>query len=71
MPIHDKRIFFQKVELAASFQRSGRQSEVSHDVDLEKYKLYENQDAINFRNAANSSTMVDAIHQMRKCKLLI
>lgn len=49
--------FFKKVELAASFQRSGRQSEGSSSHDIEKYKRYEKQDAINFRNAACKSNL--------------
>lgn len=47
--------YLYKIELASSFQRSGRQSEASSSTELEKYKRYELQDAINFRKAAISS----------------
>lgn len=57
--IHSKMLadknFMYMVEFAASFQRSGRQSEGPSSQDMEKYKQYERQDAVNFRNAANSS----------------
>ena len=53
----DAKDFFHKVEFAASFQRSGRQSEGSSSQDIEKYKRYEKQDAINFRNAAHLSNL--------------
>lgn len=49
--------FFHKVEFAASFQRSGRQSEGSSSADIEKYKRYEKQDAINFHKAASTSNL--------------
>lgn len=49
--------FFLKVELTSSFQRSGRQSEVSQVQDIEKYKRYEQQDAVNFQKAAISSNL--------------
>jgi hypothetical protein len=59
--IHSKMLadknFIYMVEFAASFQRSGRQSEGPSSQDMEKYKLYERQDALNFRNAANSSDL--------------
>ena len=44
--------FMQKLELVSSFQRSGRQSEISSSDNMGLYKKYERQDAINFRGAA-------------------
>ena len=44
--------FMQKLELVSSFQRSGRQSEVSSSGHMSLYKRYERQDAINFTKAA-------------------
>lgn len=49
--------FFYKMEFASSFQRSGRQSEANSFVDIEKYKRYERQDALNFRQAAIASKL--------------
>ena len=47
--------FSAKLEMAASFQRSGRQSDVSSSADPTLYKQYEWQDTINFQKAAKSS----------------
>lgn len=51
------RGFYLKIQFAASFQRSGRQSEVSSSQNMELYKQYEAQDAINFYHAAYSSNL--------------
>jgi hypothetical protein len=44
--------WIQKIERAACFQRSGRQSECNSANNLELYKKYEKQDTINFRKHA-------------------
>lgn len=49
--------FIKKIEMAAAFQRSGRQSECSSAADLDKYKKYEMQDTVNFRSAASKSKL--------------
>lgn len=49
--------FIKKLELAAAFQRSGRQSEVSSTVNPTLYKYYERQDALNFRAAAEEGSL--------------
>lgn len=49
--------FLAKLEMAASFQRSGRQSEVSSSSNPTLYKEYEWQDTINFKKAANTSKL--------------
>lgn len=41
--------WIQKIQMASSFQRSGRQSECSSLSDPEQYKKYEMQGAIFFR----------------------
>ncbi|MES2198667.1 MAG: SidE phosphodiesterase domain-containing protein [Chlamydiota bacterium] len=47
--------FMQKLELVSSFQRSGRQSEVSSSDNISLYKKYERQDSINFTKVAKES----------------
>ena len=47
--------FLAKLEMAASFQRSGRQKECSSSSDPDLYKKYELQDTINFKQAAAAS----------------
>lgn len=44
--------FIQKLELVSSFQRSGRQSEISSSDNISLYKKYERQDSVNFIKAA-------------------
>lgn len=46
--------FIKKLEMTSAFQRSGRQSEASSASDLALYKMYELQDAVNFKNAARN-----------------
>jgi hypothetical protein len=57
--VHSKRdtTLEHQVQFASSFQRSGRQSEASSTHDLERYKRYELQDALNFRKAALASPL--------------
>jgi hypothetical protein len=47
----------EKIEMASSFQRSGRQSEISSAVDLAKYKQFELQDSVNFTKAARMTDL--------------
>ena len=47
--------FIYKLELAAAFQRSGRQSEANSSCQSQRYMEYELQDAINFKIAAQKS----------------
>lgn len=49
--------WIQKIEIAASFQRSGRQGECSSVSDPELYKKYEMQDTINFRNETQNDSL--------------
>lgn len=49
--------FIKKIEIAAAFQRSGRQNECSSATDLAKYKKYEMQDTLNFRASASKSKL--------------
>jgi hypothetical protein len=49
--------WIQKIEMAACFQRSGRQSECSSANNPELYKQYEIDDTINFRNHARHDPM--------------
>lgn len=49
--------FIKKLEMASSFQRSGRQSEATSSNNNIFYKKYELQDAINFRIAAQKSEL--------------
>ena len=44
--------FLAKLEMAASFQRTGRQKEFPSSANPELYKQYELQDAVNFKKAA-------------------
>jgi hypothetical protein len=44
--------FLAKLEMASSFQRSGRQKEFPSSANPELYKQYELQDAVNFKKAA-------------------
>jgi len=46
--------WIEKIQLAASFQRSGRQSECSSTHNLELYKQYERQDAVYFNQYAQN-----------------
>lgn len=57
--------FIFKMELASSFQRSGRQSECSSSGNIERYKRYERQDALNFRIAALSSGLFNNIEEIQ------
>lgn len=49
--------FIKKIEMAAAFQRSGRQKECSSTNDPDNYKKYEMQDTVNFRSAASQSSL--------------
>ncbi|MBS0627660.1 MAG: hypothetical protein JSS09_05560 [Verrucomicrobia bacterium] len=47
--------YLRKVEMVSSFQRSGRQGEISSSDNLTLYKKYELQDSINFTKAARET----------------
>lgn len=53
-----------KIEIAASFQRSGRQSECSSASDVELYKKYEMQDTVNFRRETRHLFADEEEHQL-------
>jgi len=57
--------WIQKIEMAASFQRSGRQSECSSTSHPDLYKKYEMQDAIYFRDHAQSSSLFSSDAERR------
>jgi len=62
--IQDKN-FIKKLELASAFQRSGRQSEVSSAANLELYKKFERQDALNFRIAAQKTGLFKDLQEIK------